>query len=84
VLIQLIAVLSVFVYSAVGTVVILKAIQLVTALRPASDLERRGMDVISHGEEGYATGDGAVIILDEELNGTPASAPTPAVAGGRA
>jgi hypothetical protein len=42
------------------------------------------MDVISHGEEGYATGDGAVLILDEELNGTPASAATPAVAAGHA
>jgi len=67
---QLIAVGAVFVYSGLGTVVILKVIQAVSALRPASDLERRGMDVISHGEEGYATGDGAVIILDEELNGT--------------
>jgi Amt family ammonium transporter len=71
---QLIAVGAVFVYSAVGTTVILKIIQAVAALRPKAELERRGMDVISHGEEGYATGDGAVIILDEELNGTTASA----------
>jgi Amt family ammonium transporter len=71
---QLIAVGAVFVYSGVGTFVILKVIQVVSALRPAADLERRGMDVISHGEEGYATGDGAVIILDEELNGTTATA----------
>jgi Amt family ammonium transporter len=69
---QLIAVLAVFAYSALGTVVILKAIQAVAGLRPTSDSERRGMDVLSHGEEGYATGEGAVIILEQELNGTTA------------
>lgn len=67
--IQAVSVLSVFAYSAIGSVVILKVIQAVAALRPSADLERRGMDLIAHGEEGYATGDGAVIILDEELNG---------------
>lgn len=71
--IQALSVLAVFVYSAGLTVVILKVIQFVAALRPETDLERRGMDVISHGEEGYATGDGAVIILDEELTGTAAA-----------
>jgi Amt family ammonium transporter len=83
---QLVAVVAVFAYSSIGSVIILKAIQIVTALRPATDLERRGMDVISHGEEGYATGDGAVLILDEELNGNPtgAAAATPAAAAGRA
>ena len=75
VLTQAIAILAVFAYSALATVVILKVIQAVTgSLRPAADLELRGMDVLSHGEEGYATGDGAVLILDEELNGSPAAA----------
>ena len=79
---QLIAVVAVFAYSGLASVVILKVIQAVTALRPAFDLERRGMDVVSHGEEGYATGDGAVLILDEELNGNPAPiAAEPAAAG---
>ncbi len=78
--IQAVSILAVFVYSAVASVVILKAIALVAGLRPTADLERRGMDVISHGEEGYATGDGAVLILDEELNGTPAAAPANAQA----
>jgi hypothetical protein len=78
-------VLAVFAYSGIGSVVILKVIQAVAGLRPAADLERRGMDVISHGEEGYATGDGAVLILDEELNGSSTSAPADvAAAAGRA
>jgi ammonium transporter, Amt family len=82
--IQAVSIIAVFAYSVIASTVILKAIQVVAGLRPAVDLERRGMDVISHGEEGYATGDGAVLILDEELNGTRASTPTPAMATGRA
>ncbi|HSH75362.1 MAG TPA: ammonium transporter [Longimicrobiales bacterium] len=71
--VQIVSILAVFAYSGIATVVILKVIQAVAALRPSVDLERRGMDVISHGEEGYASGEGAVLILDEELNGTPAT-----------
>jgi Amt family ammonium transporter len=67
---QLIAVGAVFVYSGVLTAVILTVIKALGGLRPESEAERRGMDVLSHGEEGYATGDGAVLILDEELNGS--------------
>jgi len=77
---QLVAVGAVAIYSAIGTVVILKVIGLVTALRPSTDSERRGMDVLAHGEEGYATGEGAVIILDEELNGGMGTKPVHASA----
>lgn len=76
--IQAVSILAVFAYSGIASAVILKVIQAVAGLRPALDLERRGMDVISHGEEGYATGDGAVLILDEELNGNPAPSAVPA------
>jgi Amt family ammonium transporter len=69
VVVQLIAVGAVFLYSAVGTVVIMKVVQAVAGLRPTSDKERKGMDVLAHGEEGYASGEGAILILDEELNG---------------
>ena len=71
---QVVSILVVFAYSAIGTFVILKVVQALAGLRPGVDLEMRGMDVVSHGEEGYATGDGAVLILDEELNGGPAAA----------
>ncbi len=70
VLTQLIAVGAVFVYSGVLTVVILKVVQAVAGLRPSTDHERKGMDVLAHSEEAYASGEGAVLILDEELNGS--------------
>ncbi len=69
VVVQLIAVGAVLLYSFLGTVVIMKVVQAVAGLRPTADKERRGMDVLAHGEEGYASGEGAVLILDEELNG---------------
>jgi Amt family ammonium transporter len=81
ILVQLIAVGAVFLYSAVGTVVIMKAVQAVAGLRPTADKERKGMDVLAHGEEGYASGEGAILILDEELNDAPKAmmAATPAM-----
>lgn len=82
--VQAVAVLAVFAYSAVLTVVILKGIELVSSLRPSTDVERRGMDVLSHGEEGYASGEGAVLILDEELNGTSGAAVAAGTTGGTA
>ena len=64
---QVIAIIGVLVYSVIATVVILKVIGAISGgLRPAADLELRGMDVIAHGEEGYATGDGAVQILEDD------------------
>lgn len=67
---QLVVVGVVFLYSAVLTVVILKIVQAVAGLRPATDTEQKGMDILAHGEEGYASGEGAILILDEELNGS--------------
>jgi len=67
---QLIVVGVVFLYSAILTVVILKIVQAVAGLRPALEKEQKGMDVLAHGEEGYASGEGAILILDEELNGS--------------
>jgi len=64
------AVLAVAVYSGVATLLILKAIQLVIPLRPPADSEQRGMDLHAHGEEGYASGEGAVLILHDELKGS--------------
>jgi len=67
---QVIVVGVVFLYSAILTVVILKVVGAVAGgLRPDADKERKGMDVLAHSEEGYANGEGAILILDEELNG---------------
>lgn len=69
--VQAVTVLAVLVYSGGVTFVLLKAIQLFTPLRPAAEIERRGIDTLAHGEEAYASGEGAILLLDEELNGGP-------------
>ena len=67
--IQVIAILAVAVYCGVMTLIILKVIGLVRPLRPSEKEEARGMDLLNHGEEAYATSGGAVLLLHEEMNG---------------
>ena len=71
--IQAVAVLATIVYSAALTWGLLKAIQAVAALRATTPDEGLGLDVSQHGEEAYARGEGAILILDE-----PAEAAAPA------
>jgi Amt family ammonium transporter len=73
--IQAVAVLATIVYSAALTWGLLKAIGAVAALRAATPDEGLGLDVSQHGEEAYARGEGAILILDE-----PPGPPAPAVA----
>ena len=53
VLIQLIAVLSSVVYSAVVTFIIIKVIKAVSDIRVTDKDEQIGLDVTEHGEEAY-------------------------------
>jgi len=73
--IQAVAVLATIVYSAALTWGLLKAIGAVAALRAATPDEGLGLDVSQHGEEAYARGEGAILILDE-----PPGPPAPAAA----
>jgi Amt family ammonium transporter len=59
------------------TFIILKVIGLVSPLRPSEKEEARGMDLLNHGEEAYASASGAILLLDEEMNGGPGSSGTP-------
>ncbi len=71
--IQAIGVLAALAYSAVGTVVILKLIGLVTPLRASAREEGLGLDVSQHGEEAYARGEGAILVLSDDAVPTPAA-----------
>ena len=62
--IQLIAVAATLVYSAVATFVIVKLLGFATALRAAPQEEGLGLDFTQHGEEAYARGEGAILLLD--------------------
>jgi Amt family ammonium transporter len=49
-------------YAFCATFVLLKAMSLVTRLRVAEGEEALGLDIVSHGEEAYATGEGAILV----------------------
>jgi Amt family ammonium transporter len=62
---QGIAILGAAAYSAIATFVVLKAIGAVVPLRRPAGEEGIGMDVTLHGEEGYAKGEGAVLVQED-------------------
>lgn len=80
--IQAAAVAAAAIYSGAATFVLLKAIGLVMPLRAPSHEEGLGMDVSQHGEEAYAEGQGAILVLPEREVGL--GAPAMAAEGGRA
>ncbi len=84
--VQALAVLATIAYSAVASLVLLKAIGFVSALKADKREEGLGLDVSQHGEEAYADDEGAVLILPRENAGSPAEVPALAAAaaeGGR-
>jgi Amt family ammonium transporter len=60
----------------------LKLVALVVPLRSASNEEGIGMDVSQHGEEAYAEGEGAILVLPDRA--LPAASAVMAAEGGRA
>jgi len=51
--VQLVGVLTTFVYTAVATLIILKLVDVVVGLRVTSDEETEGLDIVLHDERGY-------------------------------
>jgi Amt family ammonium transporter len=80
--IQAVAVLAAAAYSGILTFALLKLVALVMPLRAQVNDEGIGMDVSQHGEEAYADGEGAILVLPDR--GVPAGTPIMATEGGRA
>jgi ammonium transporter, Amt family len=59
---QIIAVAGAFAYSGIATFVLLKAMSLFVSFRKTPGEEGVGLDVVAHGEEAYAKGEGAVLV----------------------
>jgi Amt family ammonium transporter len=62
---QAIAALAGPAYAFTATFVLLRLIGLLTPLRASEDEEALGMDIVQHGEEAYATGEGAILVSTE-------------------
>ena len=63
---QLLAVVVTPAYAFIVTFVLLKVIGAVWPLRATEEQEAIGLDIIDHGEEAYATGEGALLIMHED------------------
>jgi len=55
-------------YAFAMTFVLLKAMALVAPLRGSERDEALGMDIVHHGEEAYATGEGAILVFPDGLD----------------
>ena len=62
---QALAALVAPIYAFVATFVLLRLLGLVMPLRAPERDEALGMDVVEHGEEAYATGEGAILVTTE-------------------
>jgi Amt family ammonium transporter len=62
---QALAALAAPVYAFCATFALLKVIGALMPLRATEKQEAQGMDVLSHGEEAYATGEGAILVSTE-------------------
>jgi Amt family ammonium transporter len=85
--VQAVAVAATAVYSAGASFALLKLVAAVTPLRASRTEEGLGLDVTQHGEEAYARGEGAILVLpgsDGDGGGAPAVAPALAASGSAA
>jgi Amt family ammonium transporter len=62
-------------YAFVGTTVIMRALGLVMPLRVSIREEAQGMDVVQHGEEAYTSGEGAILVDQDDPLLAPAASP---------
>ncbi|MGI8512020.1 MAG: ammonium transporter [Solirubrobacteraceae bacterium] len=62
---QALAALAAPTYAFVMTFLLLKGIGLLMPLRATEREEALGMDIVSHGEEAYATGEGAILVMPD-------------------
>jgi Amt family ammonium transporter len=68
---QALAALAAPIYAFVATYVLLKLIGAVMPLRASEREEALGMDIVQHGEEAYASGEGAILVVPEDGVGVP-------------
>ncbi len=79
--VQALSIAAVTVYSGAATFGLLKLVAAFAPLRAASREEGLGLDVTQHGEEAYARGEGAILVLPEPAPAGLAMTAAPAPGG---
>jgi Amt family ammonium transporter len=84
-LVQVLAVLVTMAFSAAGTFVLLKLVNVVIPIKVTLRDEGLGLDVSQHGEEAYTSGEGAILVLPGASRAAtvPLASVEPAAEGGR-
>ena len=77
---QAVAVLAAPAYAFAATFALLKLIGLVWPLRATADEEALGLDIVSHGEEAYPTGEGTILVEPIGTSIPVRARPEPAIA----
>jgi Amt family ammonium transporter len=77
---QALAALAAPAYAFGATFALLKLIGLVSPLRVTADQEALGMDIVSHGEEAYPTGEGTILVEPIGTSAPERARPEPAMA----
>ncbi len=80
-LVQALAVLVTIAFSAAGTFVLLKLVNLVVPIKASAREEGLGLDVSQHGEEAYGSGEGAILVLSGSRPSGAVPLPVPAAGG---
>ncbi len=77
-LVQALAVLVTLAFSAAGTFVLLKLVNLLVPIKASARDEGLGLDVSQHGEEAYGSGEGAILVLSASpaAQGLPLGVPS--------
>jgi ammonium transporter, Amt family len=81
--IQAVAIVATIAYSAIMTAIILSALKATFGLIATDKEQGTGMDITQHGEEAYANGEGAILVLPDEIKSSSSTVSTQ-VAGAKA
>jgi Amt family ammonium transporter len=74
---QVLAIAAAPAYAFAATFAILRLLGLLMPLRVSEREESLGMDVVEHGEEAYASGEGAILITAEDGGAVPVAVAQP-------
>ena len=74
---QVLAAVATPAYAFVATYLLLRLVALVMPLRATEHEESLGMDVVQHGEEAYASGEGAILITPQDGEALPRAVANP-------
>jgi ammonium transporter, Amt family len=82
--VQAVAIVATIAYSAIVTAILLSIIKAVFGIGATDKEQGKGMDISEHGEEAYVNGEGAILVLPDEIKSVSTNTASTQVAGAKA